>query len=104
MLKITQILRLGALATLSVAIAAPVAAETTLKASAALSKGREQTQSYINFFLNPINADGKGIVQTKFIGGPEVTPPRKQAAALKRGSFAATGRSTSALVPATELR
>ena len=87
MLKINQLLKLGALATLSVAIAAPVAAETILKASAALSKGREQTQSYINFFLNAINADGKGIVQTRFIGGPEVTPPRKQAAALKRGTF-----------------
>ncbi len=87
MLRINQVLKLGALTALSVAIAAPVAAETTLKASAALSKGREQTQSYIKFFLNAINADGKGIVQTKYIGGPEVTPPRKQAAALKRGTF-----------------
>jgi TRAP-type C4-dicarboxylate transport system substrate-binding protein len=87
MVKIKQFLRLGALATLSVAIAVPVAAETTLKASAALSKGREQTQSYIKHFLNAINADGKGIVKTRYIGGPEVTPPRKQAAALKRGTF-----------------
>jgi TRAP-type C4-dicarboxylate transport system substrate-binding protein len=87
MLKINQILRLGALATLSIAIAAPVAAETKLKASSALSKGREQTVSYIKHFLGAINANGKGVVQTRFIGGPEVTPPRKQAAALKRGTF-----------------
>ena len=87
MLNISQILRLGVLSTLSVAIAAPVAAETTLKASSALSTSREQTQSYINFFLNVLNAKGKGLIKTKYIGGPEVTPPRKQAAALKRGSF-----------------
>ncbi len=85
--KTRQFIKAGALTALAVVIAAPVAAETTLKASAALSTGREQTQSYTNFFLNVINAKGKGIVQTKFIGGPEVTPPRKQAAALKRGSF-----------------
>jgi TRAP-type C4-dicarboxylate transport system substrate-binding protein len=87
MLNLNQIFRLGALATLSVVIAAPVAGETVLKASSALSKGREQTQSYVNYFLGGINASGKGIIQTRFIGGPEVTPPRKQAAALKRGTF-----------------
>ena len=87
MLKTRLILKAGALATLAVAIAAPVAAETMLKASSALGTSREQTQSYINHLLNVINAEGKGIVQTKYIGGPEVTPPRKQAAALKRGSF-----------------
>ncbi len=87
MLKTRQFLKAGALAAMAVAIATPAAAETTLKASSALGTSREQTQSYINYFLNVINAEGKGIVQTKYIGGPEVTPPRKQAAALKRGSF-----------------
>ena len=87
MLKTRRILKAGALITLAAVIAAPVAAETTLKASSALSTSREQTQSYINYFLNVLNDEGKGIVQTKYIGGPEVTPPRKQAAALKRGSF-----------------
>ena len=87
MLKTNEILKIGALTTLAVAIATPVAAEVMLRASAALSTPREQTQSYIKFLLNEINAKGKGIVQTKYIGGPEVTPPRKQAAALKRGSF-----------------
>jgi len=87
MLNINQIIRLGALCVLSVAITAPLAAEPILKASSALATGREQAQSYINYFLGGINANGKGIVQTRFIGGPEVTPPRKQAAALKRGTF-----------------
>lgn len=87
MLKVNSALKLGAFAALAVAIAAPAAAQTALKASSALSTPREQTQSYINYFLNVINAKGKGMVQTRYIGGPEVTPPRKQAAALKRGSF-----------------
>ncbi len=43
----------------------PALAEVTLKASAALSTPREQTQAYIKFFLNVINAKGKGLVQTK---------------------------------------
>ena len=87
MLKINPFLKLGVLSTLAVAISVPVAAEVMLKASAALTTPREQTQAYIKHFLNVINAEGKGQVQTKYIGGPEVTPPRKQAAALKRGSF-----------------
>ncbi len=40
MLKTRQILKAGALAGLAVVVAAPVAAEMTLKASAALSTGR----------------------------------------------------------------
>ena len=87
MLQMAQFLKLGTLGALAVSIAAPVSAEMTLKASSALSTPREQTQSYINYFLNPITAKGKGVVQTKYVGGPEVTPPRKQAAALKRGTF-----------------
>ena len=81
-------LKTGVLGILAAAVVVtPVLAETVLKASSALSTPREQTQSYIKFFLNVINAKGKGLVQTKYIGGPEVTPPRKQAAALKRGTF-----------------
>ena len=71
----------------AVAIAAPALAETELKASSALNTSREMTQAYLKFFLGEINKQGKGLVQTKFVGGPEVTPPRKQAAALKRGAF-----------------
>jgi len=68
-------------------IATPALAETELKASSALNTSREMTQAYRKFFLDEINKQGKGLVKTKFMGGPEVTPPRKQAAALKRGAF-----------------
>lgn len=68
-------------------IAVPALAETELKASSALDTSREMTQAYVKFFLGEINARGKGSVKTKFVGGPEVTPPSKQAAALSRGAF-----------------
>lgn len=87
MSRLQTILKTATLTALAAAVAMPAVAEVTLKASAALSTPREQTQAYIKFFLNVINAEGKGLVQTKYIGGPEVTPPRKQAAALKRGAF-----------------
>ena len=87
MYGIHPVLKAGTLAALAAAIAVPAAAETVLKASAALSTPREQTQAYIKYFLGVIDAEGKGLVRTRYIGGPEVTPPRKQAAALKRGAF-----------------
>jgi len=88
MSRTSVIMKSATLAALGVVVAGtPALAEVKLKASAALSTPREQTQSYINYFLNVINAEGKGLVSTKYIGGPEVTPPRKQAAALKRGTF-----------------
>ena len=69
MYKTGSIVKIGVLTALAAVIAAPVAAQTALKASSALSTSREQTQSYINYFLNVLNAKGKGIIQTKYIGG-----------------------------------
>ena len=69
------------------AVATPAIAETELKASSALTTNREMTQAYLKFFLGALDAQGKGLVRTRFIGGPEVTPPTKQAAALARGTF-----------------
>lgn len=87
MLNTSRIVKFGVLSALFLGIAPPVAAETVLKSSSALATGREQTQSFVNFFIGGVNANGKGVVQARYIGGPEVTPPRKQAAALKRGTF-----------------
>jgi TRAP-type C4-dicarboxylate transport system substrate-binding protein len=71
----------------AIAIAAPAAADIELKASSALTTNREMTQAYIKYFLNALNEQGKGMITTHFVGGPEVTPPTKQAAALARGAF-----------------
>ncbi len=76
---------IGVLGTATIAGAAY--AETELKASSALNTSREMTQAYLKYFVNDINAKGKGQVRVKFVGGPEVTPPRKQVAALSRGAF-----------------
>ncbi len=82
-----------ALAALTAAILTPppvAAAETLLRASSALAKNREMTESYIKFFLNEITKRSGGTLNAKFVGGPEVTPPTKQAGALKRGNFDVT--------------
>ena len=65
MSTMNRTLRTGALAVLAATVVAtPALAEVTLKASAALSTPREQTQAYIKFFLNAINAKGKEALVT----------------------------------------
>lgn len=78
----TAVLGVTAIAT----VPSPVAAEM-LRGSSALAKNREMTEAYIKFFLGEITSRSNGALEAKFVGGPEVTPPRKQAAALKRGAF-----------------
>ena len=67
---------LAALLALSVAAAeAPVSAqEVTLKAVTSFA---EKTQFSKNFerFIDKVNADGKGVVQINYIGGPRAMPP-----------------------------
>ncbi len=51
-----------------------VAQEVTLKA---VSSFTEKTQFSRNFerFIEKVNADGKGVVQINYIGGPRAMPP-----------------------------
>jgi len=56
----------------------------TLKVTTCLVKNDSQSEVYLDYFHNKVNAAGGG-VKLKYIGGPEVTPRRKQGAALKRG-------------------
>ncbi len=65
------------------ALAAPTQA-ATLKVSSCLAKNHDQVEAYFTTFHNPINAMKSGLT-LNYIGGPEVTPRKKQAAALKRG-------------------
>jgi TRAP-type C4-dicarboxylate transport system substrate-binding protein len=64
-----------------------VAMEKTLTTVTALQITNVVAQSYLNTFVAPINKRGKGVVQVKYLGGQEIVPPRKAAAALKRGQF-----------------
>ncbi len=61
--------------------------EIVLRAQTALPKHHDLAKSFLEVFVPKVNAAGKGIIQIKYIGGPEVTPANKAAAALKRGVF-----------------
>lgn len=84
---IRRLICTSALVAVTAISALPASGAQLLKASSALAKNREMTESYIKFFLGEINKRSHGALDAKFVGGPEVTPPRKQAAALKRGTF-----------------
>ena len=61
-------------AALALGIAVAEAQEVTLKA---VSSFTEKTQFSKNFerFIDKVNADGKGVVQINYIGGPRAMPP-----------------------------
>lgn len=61
------------------------AQEVVLKTQTALPKNHDLAKSFIEGFVNKLNAAGKGIVQVDFLGGPEVNPPDKVASAVQRG-------------------
>lgn len=56
-----------------------------LRAVTALPRQHALSQSFLHLYVDKVNAAGKGIVQIRYIGGPEVVPPRKGVLALKRG-------------------
>ncbi len=62
-------------------------AETELTSMTSLPRNLQLTLSYREHFIPRVNKAGKGVVRIKYLGGPEITPPRKAAAALKRGMF-----------------
>ena len=71
---------------LAVSFASPVnAAEVVIRAQTALPTKHDLSQSFLKLFVDKLNAAGKGVVQVKYLGGPEVTPVKKAAPALKRG-------------------
>lgn len=69
------------------AAAAGAAPAAEFKAISALATNREMTQSFMRFFVGAVNEKGKGTVEIKFLGGPEVMPPDKQASAVGRGAM-----------------
>ena len=80
---------MGAIAVAAAAVisTSPVVAETTLTTVTALQQTNILAKSYLKTFVGVVNAQGKGNVQMKYLGGQEVVPPRKAASALKRGQF-----------------
>ncbi|HKI97593.1 MAG TPA: TRAP transporter substrate-binding protein DctP [bacterium] len=63
------------------------ASEVTLRAVTALPRQHDLSQSFLSLYVAKVNEVGKGIVHIQYVGGPEVTPPKKAVLALKRGVF-----------------
>ena len=66
------------------AIAMPVQAAEELKMSTALGQKHDQSKAMFATFAKEMKKD-ESVVKLNYIGGPEVTPNRKQGAAMKRG-------------------
>lgn len=66
--------------------AAGAAQAETLRVSTCLVKVHDQVEAFFATFVNPLNAiSDKTGLRLQYIGGPEITPSQKQAAALQRG-------------------
>ena len=74
----------GVAAITAAAIALPANAATELKVSTALGQKHDQSTAFFETFLKKMKED-EGEVKLNYIGGPEVTPNRKQGSAMKRG-------------------
>ena len=74
----------GAAAVAATALALPAQAAEELKVSTALGEKHDQSKAFFSTFMDVMKKD-ESLVKLKYIGGPEVTPNRKQGAALKRG-------------------
>ena len=74
-------------ATAALVTTSSIAAERTLSSVTALQQTNILAKSFLLTFVGEANALGKGVVQVKYLGGQEIVPPRKAAAALKRGQF-----------------
>jgi TRAP-type C4-dicarboxylate transport system substrate-binding protein len=71
-------------------VAAPtasVAEERTITAITGLLQTNVLAQAYLENFVKVVNKVGDGILKIKYVGGQEVVPPTKAAAALKLGQF-----------------
>lgn len=75
---------ISAIAFAAALVAAPVAAQETLRAQTALPTQHTLSQSFIKHFIEPLNAQD-GPVEVQLLGGPEVNPQDRAVAALERG-------------------
>jgi TRAP-type C4-dicarboxylate transport system substrate-binding protein len=73
----------AAVAVLSLAAGA-AAQEATLKAVSAFPEGQDYTKRFTDWIAK-VNAQGKGVLQIQFIGGPKAIPSFEQGNAIKTG-------------------
>ena len=79
---------IAAAAAATVALSASsFAAERTLTAITGLQQTNILAKAFLEKYMKVLNSVGGGVLKIKYIGGQEVVPPRKAAAAIKRGQF-----------------
>jgi TRAP-type C4-dicarboxylate transport system substrate-binding protein len=78
---------LAALVVLLASGGVAAAQEVVLKTQTALPKHHDLAKSFIASFVEPLNAQGRGIVRVEYLGGPEINPPDKAASAVQRGAI-----------------
>ena len=83
-IKFGKIAATGVAAATALAIGLPAQAADELKVSTALGQKHDQSKAFFTTFLDPMKADQSEVV-LNYIGGPEVTPNKKQGPAMKRG-------------------
>lgn len=76
--------RLSALLIIQLLLAAPALAETTLTLVSSWNSRQNFTAHFLKY-VAAVNEAGKGVVQIRFLGGPEVVPQRQLLYALRRG-------------------
>ncbi|SFE28153.1 TRAP transporter substrate-binding protein DctP [Roseivivax sediminis] len=69
---------------LAAALAAPAAAQETIRAVTAFPSQLAFSQSFLGF-VDLLNERGEGVVQIQYIGGPEAVPQNQQMDAAARG-------------------
>ena len=74
----------GIVAATVLAIALPAQSTEVLKVSTALGTKHDQSTVFFDTFMAKMKED-QSLVKLNYIGGPEVTPNRKQGPAMKRG-------------------
>lgn len=63
----------------------PASAAETIKLTTCLPRTDGLVHAFMDVYVKPFTAKAKGLADIHYIGGPEVTPRTKQAAALSRG-------------------
>ena len=80
-----RLLPVAVTATLAaVAWTLPAQAASTIKVSTCHNKNHDHAEVFFKAFFNPLNNNKIGL-KLNYIGGPEITPFRKQGALVKRG-------------------
>jgi TRAP-type C4-dicarboxylate transport system substrate-binding protein len=86
--RATRILGAAAVAALVGLSMTPAASAAEVELSAVTGvSGRSVVSQVFLRWVEVVNERGKGIVQIKYLGGPEITPPFQQGQALRRGLY-----------------